>query len=68
MLKFWIKKDRLSFTWDWVTPQREMIADKDGEDLIARLFSNLHVGSLDDVLGAITRMEGDEVPDAVDIF
>ena len=69
MLKFWIKKDRLNFTKDWITPQKEMVTNEQSEDLLARLFSTMDISSsLDEVLGAIASMEGDEVLNDTAIF
>ena len=69
MLKFWIKKDRLNFTKDWITPQKEMVINEDNDDLLAHLFSTMNVGSsLDEVLGAIARVEGDKVLNTTDVF
>ena len=36
MLKFWVKKDRLHFTRQWMTPEKEMV-DDDLDDALARL-------------------------------
>ena len=69
MLKFWIKKDRLNFTKDWITPQKEMVTNEQSEDLLAWLFSTMDISSsLDEVLGAIASMEGDEVLNDTAIF
>lgn len=69
MLKFWIKKDRLNFTKDWITPQKEMVTNEQSEDLLARLFSTMDISSsLDEVLSAIASMEGDEVLNDTAIF
>ncbi|KIM60351.1 hypothetical protein SCLCIDRAFT_52033, partial [Scleroderma citrinum Foug A] len=69
MLKFWIKKDRLNFMKDWITPQKEMVTNEQSEDLLARLFSTMDISSsLDEVLGAIASIEGDKVSNDTAIF
>ncbi|KAF8124216.1 hypothetical protein EV363DRAFT_1299924 [Boletus edulis] len=68
MLKFWLKKDRLNFTKDWITPQKDMAFDEDDDDLLAQLFSTMNVSTLDDILSAIARVEGDNVSSATVIF
>ncbi|KAF8129616.1 hypothetical protein EV363DRAFT_1168993 [Boletus edulis] len=68
MLKFWLKKDRLNFTKGWITPQKDMVFDEDSDDLLGRLFSTTDASSLDDILGAIARVEGDKVSGDTVIF
>ena len=65
MLKFWLKKDRLNFTKDWITPQQDMAFDEDNDDLLAQMLST---PSLDEILTAIARVEGDDVSGTPDIF
>lgn len=68
MLKFWLKKDRLDFTKDWITPLKEMMVDDDDDDILARLFSTTNASTLDEVLGAIARTEGDKLADSTEVF
>ncbi|KAF8124476.1 hypothetical protein EV363DRAFT_1178050, partial [Boletus edulis] len=69
MLKFWLKKDHLNFTKDWVTPQKDMISNEDNDDdLLARLFSTTNKSSLDNILSAIAREEGDEISGPTVVF
>lgn len=68
MLKFWLKKDRLDFMKGWVTSQNDMMLDEDNNDLLAGLFSTTEVSTLNDVLSAIARVEGDEVSFTPEIF
>ena len=68
MLKFWLKKDCLNFTKGWITSQKDMVFDEDNNDLLALLFSTTNASSLDNVLGAIARVEGDEVSSNMDIL
>lgn len=65
MLKFWLKKDHLNFTKDWITPQQDMAFDEDNDDLLAQMLST---PSLDEILTAIARVEGDDVSGTPDIF
>ncbi|KAG9310338.1 hypothetical protein JVU11DRAFT_9468 [Chiua virens] len=68
MLKFWLKKDWLNFTKDWVMSQREMLIDEDSIDLLAGLFSSGNGSSLDEVLTTIARAEGDGIPNVTNIY
>ncbi|KAF8137053.1 ribonuclease H-like domain-containing protein [Boletus edulis] len=68
MLKFWLKKDRLNFTNDWITPQKDMAFDEDDNDLLARLFSTTNVSTLDNILSAIARVEDDDVSGTTVVF
>lgn len=72
MLKFWLKKDRLDFTKDWITPQKEMMMndgdDDDDDDILGRLFSTMDASSVEEVLRAIATAEGDELSSATEIF
>ena len=65
MLKFWLKKDHLNFTKDWITPQKDMAFNEDNNDLLAQLFSTANASSLDDILSSIA---GDNVSSSTVIF
>ena len=70
MLKFWLKKDRLHFTQQWITSEKDMVYDEDTEDALARLTTA--EGSLNDAMvqaiDAIASAEGDTVPDHVQLY
>ncbi|KAI6046820.1 hypothetical protein EDC04DRAFT_2597912 [Pisolithus marmoratus] len=65
MLKFWLKKDCLHFMREWVTSEREMVHDKDTEDVLGCLA--MVEGSLNEAMAqainTIASAEGDIVPD-----
>ncbi|KIM61362.1 hypothetical protein SCLCIDRAFT_122301 [Scleroderma citrinum Foug A] len=70
MVKFWLKKDRLDFTRQWITLEKDMVYDEDTEDALARLATA--EGSLNDAMvqaiNAIALAEGDTVPNHVQLY
>lgn len=68
MLKFWLKKDHLNFTKDWITPQKDMAFNEDNNNLLAQLFSTANASSLDNILSSIARVEGDNISSSTVIF
>ena len=68
MLKFWLKKDRLDFTKGWITPQHDMLVDKDKEDLLAQFYLTTNTHSADQILRSIAKAEGDGMSNIINIF
>lgn len=66
MLKFWLKKERLDFTKGWVTSQKDTLSNEEDDDLLARLSANSI--TIDEVISAIVRAEGDGISDTMDLF
>ena len=70
MLKFWLKKDRLHFTWQWITPQKDMLHDEDTEDSLSHLVAaegNLN-NAMVQAIDAITSSEGDTLQEHIQLF
>jgi hypothetical protein len=57
MLKFHLKKKRISFTEGWVTPESEMLKDDPDEDLLAKLLQENFQDGMDQVIQAIDADE-----------
>lgn len=69
MLKFWVKKDRLHFTRQWMTPEKEMV-DDDLDDALARLAladENLN-DAMVEAIDAIASAEGDTLLEHPELF
>ena len=70
MLKYWLKKDRLHFTRQWVTTEKEMVHDEDTKDALADLTTA--DGDLNEAMAqainAIALAEGDTLPERVQLF
>ena len=59
MLKFHLKKDRLSFMQNWVTPEKHMVEDDPDEGLLHNLFQGDFQAGLDWVVQSINSHEED---------
>jgi hypothetical protein len=62
MLKFHLKKARLSFTHDWVTPEDEMLEDDPEEDLLGMLFQGRYQDGMDQIIRAMDADDLEEEP------
>jgi len=58
MLKFHLKKRRLSFTQGWVTSEKEMLDDANGADLLAGLLKEDFHADFDKIMKFIGDEEG----------
>jgi len=58
MLKFHLKKRRLSFTQGWVTSEKEMLDDADGADLLVGLLKEDFHADFDKIMKFIGDKEG----------
>jgi len=70
MLKFWLKKDCLHFTQQWITSEKDMVCDEDTEDALACLVTaegNLN-NAMVQAIDAIASVEGDTVPEHVQLY
>ena len=68
MTKFFLKKERLDFMWGWITLEREMQQDIEGEDQLMKVMdANLTRSELaqavDDIMIAIVSNEADGTDD-----
>jgi hypothetical protein len=64
MLKFALKKDRLNFTQDWITPESMMLSKEpdEGVDLLAALFTQDKEEVMDTIIQEFAEDSGpDEV-------
>jgi len=59
MLKFHLKKRRLSFTQGWVTSEKKMLDDADGTDLLAGLLKEDFHADFDKIMKFISDKEGE---------
>jgi len=59
MLKFHLKKRRLSFTQGWVISEKEMLDDADGADLLAGLLKEDFHADFDKIMKFISDEEGE---------
>jgi len=59
MLKFHLKKRRLSFMQGWVTSEKEMLDDADGADLLAGLLKEDFHADFDKIMKFISDEEGE---------
>ena len=70
MLKFWLKKDWLHFTWQWKTLQKDIVHDEDTEDTLSCLV--VAEGNLNDAMvqaiDAIASAEGNTLQEHVELF
>ena len=57
MLKFHLKKDRLNFTQNWLTPEKHMTEDDPDEDLLRHLLQGNFQDGLDQVIQSINSHE-----------
>ena len=58
MLKFYLKKECLNFTQNWLTPEKHMMHDEpDKEDLLRRLLQDNFQDGLDRVIRSINTHE-----------
>ena len=58
MLKFHLKKERLSFTENWLTPEKDLTEDEpDEEDLLRKLLQDNLEDSLDRIIQSINTYE-----------
>jgi hypothetical protein len=57
MLKFHLKKDRLNFTQNWVTPETDMTEDDPDGDLLHDLLQGNFQDGLDQVIQSINSHE-----------
>ena len=57
MLKFYLKKERLNFTQNWLTLEKHMMHDEPDEDLLRRLLQDNFQDSLDRVIRSINTHE-----------
>jgi hypothetical protein len=58
MLKFYLKKEHLNFTQNWLTPEKHMMHDDpDEEDLLHRLLQDNFQDGLDHVIQSINSHE-----------
>lgn len=60
MLKFHLKKRRLDFTRGWETPEKDMLDDAEGADLLAGLLKEDFHADFDKIMKAIGDDEGDK--------
>ena len=59
MLKFHLKKRRLSFTQGWVISEKEMLDDTDGADLLVGLLKEDFHADFDKIIKFIGDKEGE---------
>ena len=57
MLKFHLKGERLDFTANWMTSEKQMLEDDLDEDLLAKLLQGNFQDSLDQVIQAVNDDE-----------
>ena len=70
MLKFWLKKDQLHFTRQWITSQKDMLHDEDTEDTLSHLVAaegNLN-NAMVQAIDAIASVEGDTLQEHAELF
>jgi hypothetical protein len=57
MLKFHLRKERLNFTADWATPDKQMVGDDPDADLLAKLLGADYQDHLDQIIQSIDNDE-----------
>jgi hypothetical protein len=57
MLKFHLKKERLSFTTNWITSEKEMVDDDPDEDLLRMLLEGDYQDALDSAIRSVNDGE-----------
>ena len=72
MTKFFLKQERLDFTHGWITLEKEMQQDVEGEDLLAKVIeANLTRSeveqAVDDIMVAIAKDEADNIDEGISI-
>ena len=72
MTKFFLKQERLDFTCGWITSEKEMQQDVEGEDLLAKVIeANLTRSeveqAVDDIMVAIAKDEADDIDEGISI-
>ena len=72
MTKFFLKQERLDFTRGWITSEKEMQQDVEGEDLLAKVIeANLTRSeveqAVDDIMVAIAKDEADDIDEGISI-
>ena len=72
MTKFFLKKERLNFMNGWITPEKEMQQDIEGEDWLAKVIdANLTKSELaqavDDIMIAIAKDEADDMDEGISL-
>ena len=72
MTKFFLKKERMDFTHGWITSEKDMQQDIEGEDLLAKAINaNLTRSkveqAVDDIMVAIAKDEADDIDECISI-
>lgn len=73
MTKFFLKKERLDFMNGWITLEKEMQQDVEGEDQLAKVIDeNLTRAELaqavDDIMIAIAKDEADNMDEDISLL
>ena len=72
MTKFFFKKERMDFMHGWITSEKDMQQDIEGEDLLAKAIdANLTRSeveqAVDDIMVAIVKDEADNIDECITI-
>ena len=72
MTKFFLKQERVDFTRSWITSEKEMQQDVEGEDLLAKVIkANLTRSeveqAVDNIMAAIAKDEADDIDEGISI-
>lgn len=72
MTKFFLKKERIDFMHGWITSEKDMQQDIEGEDLLAKaidanLMRSKVEQAVDDIMVAIAKDEADDIDECISI-
>ena len=72
MMKFFLKKERMDFMHGWITSEKDMQQDIEGEDLFAKaidanLMRSKVEQAVDDIMVAIVKDEADNIDECISI-